>query len=155
MDLQSIGEIVGITASSSVGLVLAFQQIYRRFKSTNSNIKVDTEVSGSTIEIIRLLREQNTAAAAAAAAASEQYEKLISANAARYNELLETNNVLYSTINDLQVKINDLNSKIGGYQLDNQKLQNEIVTLRENNSNLAEQVTKLTSEVHKLRRGVA
>ena len=39
--------------------------------------------------------------------------------------------------------------------MDNQKLQLEISALRENNSNLSEQVTKLTAEVHKLRRGVS
>lgn len=155
MDFSTVGQYLGMTAGGIVASIVAFQQIYRRIKSTNEEMKVDTEVSGGTIEIIRLLREQNAAASAAAAVTVAQYEKLIDTNAARYAELLETNNVLYETINSLQIKINDLNSKIGSYQMDNQKLQLEIVALRENNSNLSEQVNKLTAEVHKLRRGVS
>lgn len=154
MDVSTVGQYIGMAAGGIAAALVAFQQVYKRIKSTNESMRVDTEVSGGTIEIIRLLREQNAAAAAAAAVTVEQYEKLIATNAARYAELLETNNVLYETINDLQGRINELNSRIGSYQMDNQKLQLEIVALRENNSNLSEQVTKLTAEVYKLRRGV-
>lgn len=155
MDFSTVGQYIGMAAGGILASIVTFQQVYKRVKTTNEEMKVDTEVSGGTIEIIRLLREQNAAAAAAASVTADQYEKLIAINAARYAELLETNNALYETINELQGRINELNSRIGSYQMDNQKLQLEIVALRDNNGLLTEQVTKLTSEVHKLRRGVS
>lgn len=154
-DLSSMSELIAMGFGGGGVLVLAIQQFYRKFKANNSIVQVDTEGSGGTIEIIKLLREQNAVAAENNKTATAQYETLIASNALRYRELLVTNDQLYKTINDLQLKVNDLNSKIGQYQLDNLRLSSEISTLDINNKSLSEQVSKLTAEIHNFRRGVS
>lgn len=153
-DLSSLSELLAMGAGGGGVLVLAIQQFYRKFKANNSIVQVDSEVSGGTIEIIKLLREQNAVAAENNKTTTAQYEILIASNALRYKELLVTNDHLYQTINELQLKVNDLNAKIGQYQLDNQKLSSEINTLDSNNRSLSDQVSKLTTEIHNFRRGV-
>jgi chromosome segregation ATPase len=158
LDPSSVPELIAWGTGSLGGagaLILAAQQLWRRIAKTNSNIKVDTEVSSGTIEIIKLLRDQNAAAVVAANATASQYETLINTNAIRYKELLTTNDALYDTINSLQHKLNELHSKIGEYQADNVSLKREIQALHLNNTELSGQVHKLTTEIHNLRRGIS
>ncbi len=153
----SVSELLAWATGGAAGIggaVMAAQQLWRKIAKTNSDIKVDTEVSGGTIEIIKLLREQNASAAAASALAASQYETLISTNTSRYKELLLTNTTLYDTINDLQLKVNELNLKIGDHQANNNSLKREIEALHNNNAELSKEVNRLTSEINNLRRGV-
>lgn len=154
IDPTSVGELLATGGVGAAALVLGAQKLWRMFNLGNSGMKVDSEVANGTLEIIRLLREQNAVAAANNVATTAQYEALIASNAIRYKELLDTNDHLYQTINELQLKVNDLNSKIGQYQLDNQKLSSELSILDDNNRTLSDQVVKLTAEIHKFRRGV-
>jgi chromosome segregation ATPase len=154
LDPSSIENIAyGAGALTSLGLVV--QQIWKKIRLTNSSISVDTQISSGTIEIIKLLREQNAVAAVNTTNNSLQYEALIASNATRYRDIAANNDSLYKTINELQLKINDLNSKIGEYQIDNKNLKAEITLLHNNNVTLTDQVIKLTTEINKLRRGVS
>ena len=151
---SSAGELVAWIVGGGATFTIAAQQIWRRFKVTNGNIKVDTEVSAGTVEVIKLLREQAASAAESNAKLTAQYEQLINSNSLRYKELLDTNNSLYTTINNLQKDINSLNSKIGDYQIANKHLQDEIDELRVDNTKLTSKVDVLTTEINKFKKGL-